>query len=959
MIKKNLLVILFSIIALLQSSFADALSTRTLGNGGSTVTKTDARECPIFFGDLSKYVKDENFTFEIKQPSIDLGIYDIWLYTSDDAYGKRAYCWDSSPSVNERVIFERVGETIDDVKYRIFTSYCTARYTALQDILDEDLTGYCGDEDTDDWSGAHYEVDFSPGEVVANDADEGNKTMWWGGAAGWNMCLKRVKPGETYKHTGTKNESGIAQVCAYTVFAGNNQCNNPFGLWSEAFYGCVDEIPLPGPDVMNPVLPSKLSPFVDVTRCMDSVASGPSGCDSTKPNLISSGSTFDKPVVPIIDGQNNTLYLQYQFKDDFTDSEIPTCSTFLQADSSLLDTNINYCAQVPLNEPNKVCACEARNDGSAYLSEEYINHCGANPIIGCVDRPTLEHSKLKMVVETDTVIDPVRGTKYPAIRPAFVRTGTDGKILYVDESGADICLGSENDYSYFKCPNGVASTTPATGNKSYKERLRLPLISTKIKEYTPKYPATDIPITCLDQNNTAVIINYDGEFYTLDSANKMTTTKAFGTVKCKLNGVDIDLGGAKPSGYAKDNETIYGIPFEAMIPITEGTSPDETIKYGRYTSARDVPGASICTPLKNTSICDPRGTTHFFPAGIRDTAFCYIHDLTTGQCAGYRIEHDSDASKLFCPGMYKNASSATSGNRICLKPSTNWKFKTVADYVEQSTSRSAVDLFQMRCTAIESTELCIGIDLGCDKILTPSRDSGLAIWTRDLQANGGGQATTCLAEYGLTGQRQFSVIENFFLQDNVCQKKPANKTCEEFYAEFEADRLAINDALEVRKKSLATVDMVEMQTAEIISMLSPLFNKYITTTDGNVSFWIAPSPPRYFTPFRFCQSGGYSRYVQNCVMQASCGEITKEAEFTGFATWSKANIDSVILNTTTVNANRGRTVDLRVKGTCGANYRPKAGTTQPERTCTVTYNADGSIYNTKWKLPIDTPCEPR
>lgn len=952
------------IFAVLFSLVTNVAFAAYVKDGGSDLTTEDSDACGIFDRGIANYKKDETFTFS--KPG------GYWLYTAADQHGNSGVCWNYSPTAFNFTYFKRTGDSNDNIEYIYRESTCAHR------ISPDDAAGYCWDGLTDG-----YVVKFGPADIVSKDSAAGNKTSYAGDwAPGSVICAKRIKPGEKYLHdskdydTKGTNDTGVNQICAYRVYSGTDTCNSPFPDWNGAYFGCVAEIPPPGPDVMNSVVPSNLTPVVHYKMCMDDQGNGRTGCDPSYLKLVGQGSTFDKPMVPLTDNKGGLLFLQYQFKDDIsTDPKYhPTCARFISSSQGVFDDATQYCAQVPKDDPSKVCACIKRNDGTDPLSLTHIDYCGPNSYIGCVDRPTLEHSKLKLVAEFVLSEDTLRNRQNPAIRPVFATTDANGNVVYADESNDVVCQSPTYNMMWMKCnPDGTPTETAATGKVRVKDRLKLPLDTVKIKEYTPAYFSG---VACKDSTNTNVTLNYDGVYYTLDANGVMTTTKAGSSVSCTYNSATVQLADVRPKQYLRDTETIYGVKFSAMIPVLD---TDNTIKYGKYTGPHEALDAgSSCYALKKQLICSTQGKKAFYPAGARDTTYCNVLDLTKPPCNAYNFQHDAEAVSLFCPGYFSESIESGAGSKICLDPTSSWKFRTIEDYKTTVSTKTPSDLLALSCQTKDTDELCKDMEMSCKKIPFPTKSKGLVTTTKDLVYGQLG-ITICDAAYGLSNPLYFRLLGSAydpnvgstvptFDKTSVCNASlPAGKNCDDYYNEFMADLNAYDKLLLKKKDDLMLTQYLKMNLDDMAAILTPFFAKYLPGEP--ITYWTSPlNMSQGLTVFRKCEGGGFGRLFipsdvpggdkANCVMRRECQEITKSAEFTGFATWANTDIQSVITNPTTVAANKGKKVDLTIPGTCEANYKPTTGT-KPQRTCTVTYKADGSIGYTEWKLPIVNPCIPQ
>ena len=690
------------------------------------------------------------------------------------------------------------------------------------------------------------EATFKPEDIVDLESSNGAKNL---GAQ--NACLVRYKKGDTYRHTvegKEKHDSNVNLLCGYLVkiLIDRGNCKSPYlSSWNKSLMGCVHEPPLPGPDVFNSVRPVGLSPSVDYSFCLDNLGTGPEGCNKNKgDSLIKRGSTFDRPIIVLSGGgEGGNLDLQYSFKgDNEPDGKFKICDRFNVQDGFRSDF---YCAHVPKDNPNKVCACLKRRDGKTEDEDGYINHCGDNQYIGCTDRPTLEHSNLKLLSEFKVYIDESTGRKFPSVSPVFARTNQKNEVLYIDQNNDDVCLNVA-DGLHYKCDNdGNPTSTRAVGELKIKERLKLPLSDADgIREYYIDFPNKNY--TCKDAADDIVRIDEDGKFYKMEG-DQLTTIPAEEKPRC--------ANFVLPRGYVKDEISVYGVKFSSAIAQDEAGF----VRFGRYTSDKDeLQTNRVCTPLKMTTICDTRGTTNFYADGSRDNFFCRFPNLDG--CERYaKGDHDEEAKNLFCSGAYLGPISQDEPANICLVPSNQWYFQTKEDYKNTVDVAGSLSKFTLDCDRkIPIDTMCSPIELGCRRVDVPTMASGFSKWP-DMEK---GQTVNgfCDEELGYTNYIWTAPYTPDFTKtkEEVCAKKEDPMiSCDQFYDEYLSDGNSVREQFKIAEE-LAYNEYRKF--SELSSILSPFYSRYIRNDNGNIVWYVANR-----TPKKTCNQGGTATITNHCI----------------------------------------------------------------------------------------------
>jgi hypothetical protein len=519
-------------------------------------------------------------------------------YISSDSVGIKEYCKTGFPSSGERFILKRTGTDPFDTLYTVRRSYCWA------------MNGF------DSWScqwptgpawGDDYSASFDVSDIKTPDDSVGKKALRSGsGLNGHYVCLKRYAPGQQMKHGGT-NTTKHNLICGYTVFAlMGDACQSPWGGWNAAYFGCVEEPLKYGPQTYNVSIPAGLMPYVDPNVELEDTK-------DDRGNLVqgylSMGSTFDQPLIKIINGYDNApLVLRFRYDDDsrFIDNR-PICSAFPNQRNGV------YCAKIADSDPSKVCVCEK-------------NLCNENSFLGCVDRPTPRQSNLAIIAEYIDYPGQEDAGGAPAVSPAFALTDSNGDVIYYDSKGAAVYFDKDGN-AFKRDSSGKPTSDPAEGRLIYN---KLPM---------PKNP---IPIRENSEQKT--------------QGNKFTFYKKD---MGKVYGVEFT---AIIPQFLSDKKTIFSRALET--PYTRQT----TDGCGALALAKDPndpnkPRFYVPAGSRDRTFCAcPEGA---------DPRSCAVPPET--KCYNGRVEYnDPEAAKIYCPGKFVENSDNAGGGKICLQLSSSW-----------------------------------------------------------------------------------------------------------------------------------------------------------------------------------------------------------------------------------------------------------------------------------------------
>ncbi|MFI4983697.1 MAG: hypothetical protein ACHP6I_00695 [Rickettsiales bacterium] len=952
-------------------------------------------------------------------------------YIAFDNMGQSGACY-SGPidSTLERLYLTRSGVYPDQATYRVESDDCWTRRNLTWE--EGDYQGVCSNiNDYDDPSHGKWHnnrlanfgyldlagtfanfFNFTNGETV--------KTLNSGVGPGYEVALIRILPGgDPIANMGGgassfTNNTKYNQICGFRWAGGA-----PFPLLNygsvEAFFGCVNEPPLPPPNVFNPVVTGYLSPTVLTNLCMD--ASQPGGCDQTQETLVARGSTFDKPMIVLSTGLGATnspcldasspctkpnpsiMQLQYQFQGDVNPA-ITTCAAF---NVPGFDKNIQYCAQVDPNNPGQVCACERGNSGqnppangtinpSVLYGDSFFDYCGSNPYLGCVNRPTLQHSNLMLIPQYVGLTDTVRGWPIPSVAPLFVgiipgsyTATSNGIIAYVDSKGDNACL-NQGDNNYYVCSaTYTPTTTPSVFPLNYAKQLALPIMTT-----TPSFSIKEFYLNdtfqgtgCVDSVGNSVYFGYDLNFYLFQNGVLNTSLPANGTVTCIMPGnatpVTIAPGPSDsllPNDVEQDNAYIYGLDIEAMIPVINS---DNTIDFERYTTPMQsqLP-LSNCVPYSLTDLCDALGTTMFVPAGQRNTQLCPVVapvDLNPGTsnapnpCLGPPYasmgQNDPNALTLLCPGIY-TVTNNSAVDSICLWPQAIWPYDTIANY-NTTIANSISGATTSTCNTPVPNTLCVGIGSPCSVINSLEFASDLALWPAMVNSVNP-KYSTCDPSMGLQPAQSVTVGPLGSFQTQFCSilNIPA-ASCASTYATYMSGSGWAN--LQTAVKTMLTnlwapptTSTSGLPTSYPSNYTQANINTMLATLDTNTQGLfnaIYANPATYSgiittgasNPQRFCQNNS-STYQYPCMVSDPC--LKDVSANSGNALWLVNNITAQnsdltnqlvtpALNKVSSSTTLPSTIPITVTGLCSTGY-VQAPSGPPTKTC--------NVYLDQNKIPV-------
>jgi hypothetical protein len=243
--------------------------------------------------------------------------------------------------------------------------------------------------------------------------------------------LVRIKKGQKFPHSASETYNGTAPsiVCGYSALSSMASLFSGSSL-SDGFFGCVSDIPFPGPPTFNKVYSQDLAPYVEAL---------------TLPALMANGSTFARPLIQLKDAQGYSMFLQAAFSGDLSPRmkdasgvSLPTCKRFPNPRHPFI-----YCAKVPgqlltgrldlteaqkekeaamLYLPHMVGACKSTCSNPDNW-QECIDQgsCNVDSYIGYSPRPSLLDSGMALGAWSSGI----RGTKWwvkPRIYPQGNKT---------------------------------------------------------------------------------------------------------------------------------------------------------------------------------------------------------------------------------------------------------------------------------------------------------------------------------------------------------------------------------------------------------------------------------------------------------------------------------------------------------------------------------------------------------
>lgn len=524
-------------------------------------------------------------------------------YVSSDKMGTKGICTDFSPTWGERIKLERTSEDAFGTLYQITRQYCTGR-NIFSNWEANQRTGemYCGECRTEffkcvpggwdppaytNWINP-YVATFHADAVPANNSGMSKPHPFRLGADTFRYgCLEKVMPGDKFKFFDNKNNSSVAIICGY-VFP--TETCEPSLFWpvTNAFLGCVDEPLKPGPRPYNDVLIDEVLPYVDETKDLN--------------YYLQLGSTFDQPVIQINFGPA-VIRLRYKFSGDSKIIDnLPICASL----------GGSYCAIVPENSPDKICAC-------------YQGNCEKGIFLGCAPRPNLEQSGLKVHVESTTESDSF-GNVFPAAKVQIAYQTADGDTIYVDNQKADAY--KEKD-KYFLLKNGVKT------NQEAKLPVRVKALPLSVK-----------PLIIKEYYK---LMNPEGKDYTLAKGTGSVYGVKFGSIIPEMKG---DQPQRIKVGTPEEMLSTTGCYYFAKLPENSNNGTYYYVPAGK----RDTTKCTEC-PRDRLEICL-----------VKPARKCETSDLL--------FPNDEEAVRAYCPGLYEGSKDPAKPDSICAINSTNFNFIT-------------------------------------------------------------------------------------------------------------------------------------------------------------------------------------------------------------------------------------------------------------------------------------------
>lgn len=525
------------------------------------------------------------------------------VFSASDSSGVAQVCRNQYKAWQDRIIFTRTTADWTTAQYTVKSTWCWVR----NGLFDNWSCNWFG---SSVWAG-NYSYTFSDSDIKSASDSSGRQILVDGsGNPGYNVCLKRYAPGEALNQGGT-NTKKRPIVCAYVVNAvGPNSCQSPYATWEGATIGCVDDVIKSRPPTLNPTMPATVSPYVDSTiGLLDSVDDKGNKIQG----YISLGSKFDQPVVRLIrSNTSDSLLLRYKFAGD---TSIKPGDTLKQCDIfPKTSDGLQYCAMVPNDQPDVVCACEKSNG------------CPNNIWMGCVPRPTPSQSGLAIVAEYNPYIDTTTNKLTPALNIAFALADTGGNIIYYDQDGSQVYFDASNN-PFKMSSSGTATTNPATLPLKFN-RLPLPNPPVSIREQYVK---------SINAGSSTVYINMK------DSATVYGVN--FQTIIPKLD--------------SNKNPTYVGLQTKYTRATTDGCG---AIDFG-LPSSTNLQQFYVPDGSRNRTNC-------ICPANLGNSSVCPIPPNTP--CAdGKTVPDNPNALLIYCPGLLAGYPGGN-GINICLQPNTPW-----------------------------------------------------------------------------------------------------------------------------------------------------------------------------------------------------------------------------------------------------------------------------------------------
>jgi len=390
--------------------------------------------------------------------------------------------------------------------------------------------------------------------------------------------------------------------------------------------------------------------------------------------------------------------LRYKYTgDDTVYDDKPQCSPFPN-----LDTNIKYCAHVPSDMPNKVCACVEGN-------------CESKKYLGCTARPTPRQSNLAILAKYQES-NSVGIMKTPGISPIFVRTDpADGALLITDAQGKDGYIN------------------PLDGNAYLMEQGARTMNQVNALPFT--YKKLTLPKPDLIIQDTQV--NFEGNGY-IDDESEVYGIKFGARIAETINNNPKTISILTPET-RKDKcfaTTVVQQSSLPPIPIPAGMR-DRSLCCPNGNVA-GMPSATVlpCCPtdgfVKSSSLCKTiqEGCLSCTPPIAQPCRFNINNDNLLNDAD--IIMNDEAAIKAVCPGQYMwpNNTEANTDS-ICLYNRSSWNWSS------------------------ENDKLCATITTDCNAHAIPSVTTGYATWQQTSVGNT--DQGECKKEYGVVNRVDYNI----------------------------------------------------------------------------------------------------------------------------------------------------------------------------------------------------------
>lgn len=791
---------------------------------------------------------------------------------------------------------------------------------------------------------------------------------------GYYVCLRKFSMGAEYPQGGRSKRRD--RVCGYVVNPSAKECdssNEFFKGVNRAVIGCIDLPLAPLPPVFNWSIPSTLVGSV---------------VKSTVSEYIKTyKSRFDQPVIALQLSYTNasgvstteTLALRYRFAGD-TGTALgsePSYGAFTKAPT------LKYYAYVPISSPQLICVGAVDTSKSSVTITDPETQVAY--VIGCVARPNLDDSYLKIAALDTTTKSPNDSSiTIPGIFPVIAKTyaDTDKSLKILSQSGRSVILDSTSGKYYYVTDNvlGTKGTSECTTDCVSAAGVRL-----------WSYDRLTLPVYSASSSSS---ILYDYQPY---SATAVDESGSSITVK----------------GYDRNQISAYGITFSALIPaLTNG---------GEFSYVKILtPTINAYNNLPAIYSIDTIGSDDAISVinanGSRDRSNCVCTNCTIDPApTGY--SHVEAATNAICHGQYLGSNSVTASDKICLQYESDWDAGTDDAYPITTISAPA-------CVAIPSS--LTAITNSCPAVSVASSATARTTWDLQVILTNNSSSTfiktldACKAEKGLVNAYTYELQptsigspgKGGFSSKNTCSRNMNIKngsggyspghpicfssistiiranTCGSFGAYAQTKTLYDSARASYKKYYFPNIDnngtasfsyMPEYAKTKIDAGITT-FNAYATQTTGYYNQ--CNSGASYSTtgsnmllteakldPTRTCTKSTISgsstaTYANPCVFKEGCDAISTAYDVHGYAIWGASKYEDKEYGTAVNSASAGFTQlatdiyykDITVTGTCATGYSGSA----PNRVCRhyfVNENVSGKMtyLSSHWMDPA-TSC---